>query len=346
MVGELGFLGALVNPTDAPTGGRRYLDDAACGPLLAAAAARGRPLFVHPSRELPAGEHFDDFVLSLIVGRPTQTAVCAARLIFTGTLDRHPRLPLLLAHGGGVLPAMAGRLDATWRAYRPGPMAGPGRALVAPVHVSAPLPRRHQRVVGPALRLLLDVLGPERLLVGNDQPPVWFPLGESLRAARPARAGRGRSRGDPLGQRRAALRDRRAAGRRRAGMSELPRPVADLCAALGSQRGVLAVALGGSRASGTADAASDWDLGLYYRGEIDLTVLARHGEVHPPGSWGRLMNGGAWLTVDGLKVDVMLRDLDVVGHWSAEAAQGRYEVDALLGYVAGAPTYGLMASWR
>jgi predicted nucleotidyltransferase len=46
-------------------------------------------------------------------------------------------------------------------------------------------------------------------------------------------------------------------------MSELPRPVADLCAALGGQRGVLAVALGGSRAAGTADAASDWDLGLY-----------------------------------------------------------------------------------
>ena len=126
-------------------------------------------------------------------------------------------------------------------------------------------------------------------------------------------------------------------------MTELPRPVADLCAALGDQPGVLAVVLGGSRAAGTADAASDWDLGLYYRREIDLTVLARHGEVHPPGSWGRLMNGGAWLTVEGLKVDVLLRDLDVVRHWCAEAEQGRYEVDALLGYVAGAPTYGLMA---
>lgn len=32
----------------------------------------------------------------------------------------------------------------------------------------------------PALRLLLEVLGPERILVGNDQPPVWFPLAESL----------------------------------------------------------------------------------------------------------------------------------------------------------------------
>ncbi len=34
-----------VSPSDAPSGGRRYLDDPACGPLLAAAEALGRPLF-------------------------------------------------------------------------------------------------------------------------------------------------------------------------------------------------------------------------------------------------------------------------------------------------------------
>lgn len=180
VVRELGFVGALVIPSDAPFGGRRYLDDPACTPLLAAAEALGRPLFVHPSRDLPAGEHFDDFVLSLIVGRPTQTAVCAARLIFTGTLDRHPRLSLLLAHGGGVLPAMSGRLDATWRAYRPDRWRGPD-VLSAPP--SSYLRRFHVDTnvwSVPALRLLLDVLGPDRLAVGNDQPPVWFPLGESL----------------------------------------------------------------------------------------------------------------------------------------------------------------------
>jgi hypothetical protein len=119
--------------------------------------------------------------------------------------------------------------------------------------------------------------------------------------------------------------------------------VAGLCAALGALRGVEAVALGGSRATGTADAASDWDIGLYYRGHPDFSLLARHGELHPPGSWGRIMNGGAWLRLDGLKVDVLLRDLDAAEHWSARARDGHYEVDALLGYVAGVPTYSLMA---
>jgi hypothetical protein len=119
--------------------------------------------------------------------------------------------------------------------------------------------------------------------------------------------------------------------------------VAELCRVLGAIGGVEAVTIGGSRAAGTADESSDWDIGLYYHGRPDWTALARYGDVHPPGSWGRIMNGGAWLTVDGLKVDVMLRDLDVVRYWAEAARQGRYEVDALLGYLAGAPTYSLSA---
>jgi aminocarboxymuconate-semialdehyde decarboxylase len=175
----MGFVGARVNPSDSPSGARSYLA-AACAPVLAAAETLGRPLFIHPSRDLPAGEHYDDFVMSLIVGRPSQTAVCAARLIFTGTLDRYPRLALLLAHGGGVLPAMAGRLDATWRVYRPGRWQGADVLTVPP---SSYLGRFHvdSNVWSlPARRLLLEVLGPSRIVVGNDQPPVWFPLAESL----------------------------------------------------------------------------------------------------------------------------------------------------------------------
>ena len=82
------------------------------------------------------------------------------------------------------------------------------------------------------------------------------------------------------------------------------------------------MALGGSRAAGTADAASDWDLGLYYRREIDLTVLARHGEVHPPGSWGRLMNGGAWLTVEGLKPFHVIEWVDGKPTWGPNHRRG------------------------
>jgi hypothetical protein len=123
----------------------------------------------------------------------------------------------------------------------------------------------------------------------------------------------------------------------------LPQPIADLVEELAAMPGVVAVALGGSRALGTGEAGTDWDLGLYYRGNIDLTALAARGTVYPPGAWGRLMNGGAWLVCGGERVDVLLRDLDVVEHWTRRAELGEFEVDALLGYVAGVPTYLLCA---
>jgi hypothetical protein len=69
----------------------------------------------------------------------------------------------------------------------------------------------------------------------------------------------------------------------------LPGDIESLVDALARERGVVAVALGGSRAMGCADANSDWDLAVYYRGDVGTEALARYGEVYPPGSWGRIM---------------------------------------------------------
>ncbi|MDX2193020.1 MAG: nucleotidyltransferase domain-containing protein [Gemmatimonadales bacterium] len=127
------------------------------------------------------------------------------------------------------------------------------------------------------------------------------------------------------------------------GTPALPPDVAEVVAMLATLPGTVAVALGGSRAAGGADAGSDWDVAVYYRGALGLDALAARGEVHPPGAWGRIMNGGAWLRVGDLVVDVLLRDLDVVLHWTARAEAGEWELDALLGYAAGLPTYSLAA---
>jgi predicted nucleotidyltransferase len=108
--------------------------------------------------------------------------------------------------------------------------------------------------------------------------------------------------------------------------------------------GVVAVTLGGSRATGTEREDSDWDFGLYYRGRIsadDVRALGFEGQAVEPGEWGRLVNGGAALTVEGERVDLLYRDLEVVEHWRAEAEAGRYEVDRVEGYVAGMATYVL-----
>jgi hypothetical protein len=129
----------------------------------------------------------------------------------------------------------------------------------------------------------------------------------------------------------------------RADVALLPPEVQALAKTLAALPGATGVALGGSRAAGGADAGSDWDLAVYYRGGIELGALEAYGEVHPPGAWGRLMNGGAWLRVGNADVDVILRDLDVALHWTRRAEEGVFELDVLLGYLAGIPTYSLAA---
>lgn len=126
-------------------------------------------------------------------------------------------------------------------------------------------------------------------------------------------------------------------------MTAIPQSVTELVDVLTDMSGTVAVVLGGSRALRSNDDVSDWDLGVYYRGDIDLTALSAFGTVFPPGSWGRVMNGGAWLERGGEKVDVILRDLDVVEYWTRRAQEGEFDRDALLGYLAGVPTYTLTA---
>lgn len=53
------------------------------------------------------------------------------------------------------------------------------------------------------------------------------------------------------------------------------------------------------------------------------------------------MNGGAWLTIDGTKVDLIYRDLDEVLRWTAAAESGQFEIQREVGYVAGIATYVL-----
>ncbi|WP_405497803.1 nucleotidyltransferase domain-containing protein [Streptomyces sp. NBC_00096] len=103
--------------------------------------------------------------------------------------------------------------------------------------------------------------------------------------------------------------------------------------------GVRGVMLGGSRARGEHRPESDWDLGVYYRGDLDLAALGALAgpdvEVAGPGGWGPWVNGGAWLRVDGVAVDWILRDLDRVERVWEDCRAGRYEVGVQPGHPLG-----------
>jgi hypothetical protein len=126
--------------------------------------------------------------------------------------------------------------------------------------------------------------------------------------------------------------------------AELVDAVADGLHAL---RGVAAVSLGGSRAAGTARPDSDWDFALYYQGVFDparLRAIGWPGTVFGVGEWGGgVFNGGAWLDIDGRRVDVHYRDLERVSHELGESAAGRFAIEPLAFHLAGVPTYILTA---
>jgi hypothetical protein len=103
--------------------------------------------------------------------------------------------------------------------------------------------------------------------------------------------------------------------------------------------GVQAIVLGGSRARGTGHEHSDIDIGIYYDGNAGLDIegirLAaavlddeRRGDIITGiGGWGPWINGGGWLAIDGLPVDLLYRDLRKVSKVVEQCLAGDITID-------------------
>lgn len=65
----------------------------------------------HTHKERLQGHNFVN-----IIGHAFEATLATSHLIFNGVMDRHPGLKIVVVHGGGYLPAYAGRIDHAWRA--------------------------------------------------------------------------------------------------------------------------------------------------------------------------------------------------------------------------------------
>lgn len=145
-------------------GAGKGLDDPALEPLWARLEALSFPVFVHPHYGVGSeafGAH--GYVLNFSLGFVFETTVSIARLVLAGVLDRFPGLTLMLAHGGGTLPYLAGRLDGAVRSYAKGLDRLPGEYL-----------RRFYYDVtvyhAPAVRCAVEFAGADRCMFGTDHP--------------------------------------------------------------------------------------------------------------------------------------------------------------------------------
>ena len=105
-------------------------------------------------------------------------------------------------------------------------------------------------------------------------------------------------------------------------------------------RGVQAIVLGGSYASEMQHPDSDIDIAIYYSEaqlldteHIRAVATAMNDAPNPTvtdlGEWGRWVNGGAWLTIQGQRVDFLYRNSDFVSRTLDNCINGIFEIDYL-----------------
>jgi aminocarboxymuconate-semialdehyde decarboxylase len=106
------------------------------------------------------------FYFNNVIGNPLETSLALHNLIFSGTLARFPDLKLLAVHGGGYLPAYSGRIDHAWgtRKDSHGDLPLPPTTYLRQVYLDTVVFTYRQ----PAY--LLEVFGPDRILMGTDYP--------------------------------------------------------------------------------------------------------------------------------------------------------------------------------
>jgi aminocarboxymuconate-semialdehyde decarboxylase len=143
-----------------------YLGDDRFRPFWDAAEATGALVFVHPTTRGFDHPVFGEYYLANTVGNPVETTIAAAHLIMAGVMAARPRLRVVLAHAGGAILALRGRLE---HARRVVPSAG--ARLREPVEAS--LRRFYFDTVtheGGLLRDLIAFAGADHVLLGSDYP--------------------------------------------------------------------------------------------------------------------------------------------------------------------------------
>jgi aminocarboxymuconate-semialdehyde decarboxylase len=158
---ELGMRGCMI-PTHPPG---RYLDDGAYDVLWETSEALRIPVILHPATTGPGGQIPGMERFGGLYGRLIDTTAAATRLLLAGIFDRFPRLRLVLVHGGGFLPYQTGRLAQEQASGAMGQqLVGLVADYVRCYFFDTVLMSAH------ALRLLLDQVGAERIVIGSDYP--------------------------------------------------------------------------------------------------------------------------------------------------------------------------------
>jgi aminocarboxymuconate-semialdehyde decarboxylase len=151
--------------------GPRNLDDEGIVTFLQHCASENAAVLVHPW-DMMGGERTKQYMMGWTVGMPAETQLSIVAMILGGAFDRLPRnLRICFAHGGGSFAFLLGRLENAWHNRD----IARGRSQHPPSHYCDRFSVDSAVFDPRALRLLIDVIGEDRVMLGSDSP---FPLGE------------------------------------------------------------------------------------------------------------------------------------------------------------------------
>lgn len=164
-VGKLSGVEIAASVRDDYLGAERF------EPFWTAAAETRAIVLVHPTTRGFGAAVFGDYYLWNSVGNPMETTVTAAHIVSAGVLERHRGLRLVLAHGGGALLALRGRLRHAHevQAFARARLHESPEASIERFYFDTVV---HDRAL---LRALVDFVGPEHVLLGSDYP---FDMGD------------------------------------------------------------------------------------------------------------------------------------------------------------------------
>ncbi|KAM0562244.1 hypothetical protein ACHAPJ_002690 [Fusarium lateritium] len=157
------------------------LDDPDLLPIFEALAKTHLTVFLHPHYGLPnevwgprASSEYGH-VLPLALGFPMETTIAVTRMYLAGVFDKVPELRMILAHSGGTLPFLAGRIESCimhdGQLLREGKVAQGRRTVWEVLKEQVYLDAVIYSEVG--LKAAIQVSGADRLMFGTDHP--FFP---------------------------------------------------------------------------------------------------------------------------------------------------------------------------
>ena len=158
------------------------LDDATLDPIYHAIQETNTLIFLHPHYGLPSsvfGPRASEYghVLPLSLGFPMETTIAFTRMFLSGVFDRFPKLKILIAHAGGTVPFLQGRVHSCVEHERhyfgaDGTQhAGPKRALREVLETNVWLDAVVYSSTG--VKAAAEIVGSDRVLFGTDHP--FFP---------------------------------------------------------------------------------------------------------------------------------------------------------------------------